>query len=165
MAVLGSTTLTGCNSIPDFIGTGTLMLFEQTNAPLNWVKQTSHNDKMLRLVDGTVSSGGSISFSSAFPNSTIPISASSPYSVTVGNHTLSTTEIPSHSHADTGSAVNVNRANGPGARRSYIAPVPNTGAEGGSGAHAHPWGASSVSVSTTLDLRVQYVDVIICSKS
>jgi len=34
MAVLGSTTLTGCNSIPDFIATGSLTLFQQTSAPV-----------------------------------------------------------------------------------------------------------------------------------
>ena len=161
MAILGSTSLTGCNSIPDFIGTGTLMLFEQTTAPTNWVKQTSHNDKMLRLVNGTVSPGGSISFSSAFPNSTKPISSPVTVSGTVGNHTLTTTEIPSHTHPGGGGPFS-SRGNGP--TPSFLTTI-QTGATGGSGAHSHPFTGSSVTLSTTLDLSVQYVDVIICSKS
>ena len=162
MAILGSTSLTGCNSIPDFIGTGSLMLFFQTSAPTSWVKQTTDNDVALRVVNGTVSPGGSISFSSAFPNSTKPISSPVTVSGTVGNHTLTTTEIPSHTHPR-GSSTNPSFAN-------FIGPIltslPGTGgATGGSGAHSHPFTESSSTFSTTLDLRVQYVDVIICSKS
>jgi len=36
MAVLGSTNLTGCNSIPDFIAGGSLVTFQQTSAPTSW---------------------------------------------------------------------------------------------------------------------------------
>jgi hypothetical protein len=161
MAILGSTTLTGCNSIPNFIGTGTLMLFQQTSAPVNWVKQTTHNDKALRLVNGTVSFGGSIAFTSAFPNSLIPISASSPYTATVGNTTLIEDQIPSHTHPTGSLSFNIGATVGPAAAGS----ASNTGSTGGSGAHTHPWDPGSVSLSTNLDLRVQYVDVIICSKS
>ena len=39
--------------------TGTLMLFQQTAAPTGWTKQTTHDDKALRVVSGTASSGGS----------------------------------------------------------------------------------------------------------
>lgn len=66
MAILGATTLTGCSSIPDFIATGTLMTFQQTSAPSGWTKQTTHNNKALRVVTGSASSGGSQAFTTAF---------------------------------------------------------------------------------------------------
>lgn len=49
----------------------TAMLFVQTSAPTGWTKVTSHNDKALRLVSGTVSTGGSTAFSSVFTSRTI----------------------------------------------------------------------------------------------
>ena len=33
---------------------GTTMLFQQSTAPTGWTKQTTHNDKALRVVTGTV---------------------------------------------------------------------------------------------------------------
>ena len=76
MAVLGSTSLTGCNSIPDFIAGGSLMLFQQTSAPSGWTKGTSHNNKALRVVTGTASSGGSTAFTSVFTSRSVPGSVS-----------------------------------------------------------------------------------------
>src|SRR5258705_1060032 len=45
---------------------GTKMLFQQTTAPTGWTKDTTHNDKALRVVSGTASSGGSSAFSTVF---------------------------------------------------------------------------------------------------
>ena len=45
---------------------GTRMLFQQTAAPTGWTKDTTHNDKALRIVSGTASSGGTLSFSTVF---------------------------------------------------------------------------------------------------
>jgi len=164
MAVLGSTNLTGCNSIPDFIGTGTLMLFEQSTAPTSWVKQTTHNNKTLRLVGpgSGGGSGGSIAFSSAF--STVPISASSPFTATVGNTTLTIFQLPFHNHTG-GVAPDSSPLSPGGGPLTKVNLSGNTGSTGGSGAHNHPWNPGSVSFSTNLDLRVRYVDVIICRKS
>ena len=56
MAILGSTTLTGCNSIPDFIPSGSVMTYIQAAAPTSWTRVTSEtaNNRMLRLVIGGV---------------------------------------------------------------------------------------------------------------
>jgi hypothetical protein len=72
--ILNSTTLTGVNSIPNFIAPGSLMLFQQSTAPVSWTKQTTHDNKALRVVSGTAGSGGNISFTGAF--ATRPISGS-----------------------------------------------------------------------------------------
>ena len=52
-------------SIPEAFPSGTSMLFQQTAAPTGWTKQTTHNDKSLRIVSGTVGTGGSVAFSTA----------------------------------------------------------------------------------------------------
>lgn len=70
MATLTSDSLLGCNSIPSFIESGTKMTFNDTNAPTSWTKDTSsHNNKTLRVVNGTISSGGSIPFTDVFQSS------------------------------------------------------------------------------------------------
>ena len=44
--------------------TGTRMLFAQTSAPTGWVKDTSHDNKALRVVSGTAGQGGTHGFTS-----------------------------------------------------------------------------------------------------
>ena len=157
MAVLGSTSLTGCNSIPDFIAAGSLMLFQQSTAPINWTKQTTHNDKALRVVSGTAVPGGTNSFSFTFQNKGGAIVS------TVGNTTLSTPQIPSHSHPYThpvqpGFAfVGRNFPKSGGLNDARVSG--NSDNTGGGGSHGHSFTAGSISFA------VQYVDVIICSKN
>ncbi len=45
---------------------GTVMLFQQTSAPTGWTKSVANNDKALRIVTGSVSTGGATAFSSVF---------------------------------------------------------------------------------------------------
>ena len=163
MAVLGSTSLTGCNAIPDFIASGSLMLFQQTSAPTGWTKQTTHNNKALRVVTGTATPGGSTAFTSVFasrtPAGTISVSAGS-----VGNTTLTTPQIPSHSHSSGASPSTAHIAYSETSVASAVSGT--TGNTGGGGSHTHPFTASSASFSgTALDFAVQYVDLIICAKN
>lgn len=71
MAILGATSLTGCDSIPSFIATGSRMVFEQIPAPNSWTTETNaaFNDVALRVVTGPAGSGGSTPFVTVFPNS------------------------------------------------------------------------------------------------
>ena len=170
MAVLGATNLTGCNSIPDFIAAGSLVTFQQTAAPLSWTKQTTHNDKALRVVSGTATPGGSTAFTSVFASRT-PAGSVSVSGGSVGNTTLTTTEIPSHTHGSVISANNLPaQAIGPPfvpnpGILSNRYPPGSTAAEGANGAHAHPFTVGSASFTgTALDFAVAYVDIIICSK-
>ena len=166
MAVLGSTSLTGCNSIPDFIAGGSLMLFQQTTAPTNWTKGTTHNNKALRVVTGTATPGGSTAFTSVFASRT-PAGSVSVSGGTVGNHTLTTPQIPSHAHPGGGGGnFRFVAAPSPGSGGSNVNGSAGTGAEGGNGAHSHPFSVGSASFSgSAMDFAVQYVDVIICSKN
>ena len=145
---------------------GTAWSFHQTTAPTGWAKVTTHNNTALRVVGpgNGGGSGGSISFTSAFPNSTKPISASASISGTVGPHVLSTPQLPSHTH-NNGGHIGLSPtgggdvSSGPGWSRSF----PGVGSNGGNQAHAHPFSGGSASFSTSLDLRVQYINVIVCS--
>ena len=66
------------------------MLFQQTSAPTGWTKQSTHNNKSLRVVSGTAGSGGATAFTSIFGSS-----------VSTNAHTLTTAEMPVHSHTAT----------------------------------------------------------------
>ena len=88
---------------------GTSMLFQQTSAPTGWTKQTTHNDKALRIVTGSVGTGGSVAFSTALGSgatvadgavSGSPDASSLSVSISgnIANHTLTVNSIPSHSH-------------------------------------------------------------------
>jgi len=75
MAVLGATSLTGCNSIPVFmpgtadvgVATATRTIFQNASAPTSWTKDTTVNEGMLRVTNGaTLTQGGNQTFSQVF---------------------------------------------------------------------------------------------------
>src|SRR5262249_32277635 len=72
----------------DAFPSGTNILFQQTSAPTGWTKQTTHNDKALRVVSGTASSGGTVAFSTCFGRTA------------TDSYTLLTADIPSHTHTN-----------------------------------------------------------------
>ena len=144
---------------------GTVMLFVQTAAPTGWTKSTAHNDKALRVVSGSVSSGGSVAFSSTFSSQTPTIS----FSLNAGATTLSTAQMPSHLHfIDTFYAYQ----GGGSLPSGYMQKIDslgagqysfNTGSTGGGSSHTHSISGSIT--SSAINLAVQYVDVIICTKN
>ena len=84
------------------------MLFQQTAAPTGWVKQTSSNNRALRVVSGAVGTGGTVAFTTAFKPFTVSISGNTGNKAaggTVANHTLSNARIPSHTHSYSTSTV------------------------------------------------------------
>lgn len=120
---------------------GTKMLFQQTAAPTGWTKVTaSVNDKALRVVSGSVSSGGSVAFSTAFGTTATDA------------HTLTISEMPAHTHTyndytqqDSGDSA--------GASAQARVPGTATSSTGGGAGHSH-----------NIDLQVTYLDVIIATK-
>ena len=138
--------LSGIASFPS----GTAMLFNQSSAPTGWTKGTAHNNKALRVVTGTVSSGGGNNFTTAL-NSSFATSGGS-----VSNHTLSTSQIPSHNHS-------ANTRRDPSWNTSFrtsdnTTGTLNTNNTGGGGSHNHGFSNPS------FNLNVKYVDVIIATK-
>ncbi len=132
---------------------GTVMLFVQSTAPTGWTKSTTHNNKALRVVSGVAGSGGTVAFTTAF--------ASKAVSGTVGDTTLSLSQIPSHRHGFIQQAGSQGSASG--TQRYPLTELTDTqyytDFQGGGGAHNHSF------TGTAIDMAVQYVDVIIATKS
>jgi hypothetical protein len=171
-------------SAPGF-PSGTEMMFVQTTAPTGWTKSTTHNDKALRVVSGTASSGGSVAFTTAFASQAVSGSISNTTATnqaqtqggTVGGTTLSTAGIPSHAHgrayAWLGTPSGGSNPN-PLWDNKAAGPTFNTNNTGGGGSHAHSFTGSSHNhtqdahthtfTGTAINLAVQYVDVIIATK-
>ena len=138
--MLGATGLPA-DSIVGGIPSTTNMLFAQASAPTGWTKQTTHNDKSLRVVSGSGGgSGGVHAFSTVFGRTATDWSSLSIAQLAAHSHTVSTKS------SGTGTLISANSAT--------TSPDLNATSSVGSGAtHAHG-----------LDLRVQSVDVIICTK-
>jgi hypothetical protein len=103
---------------------GTALLFYQAAAPTGWTQVTTQNNKALRIVSGTGGgSGGSVAFTTAFASQTPSGSVSTSISAISGTvstsisavsgsvgisggsvsaHTLTTAQIPSHTHGYSG---------------------------------------------------------------
>ena len=130
------------------IPAGTRMLFQQTSAPTGWTKETSatYNDSILRFVTGSVATGGSVAFGTLFGTSK-----------TTDATTLTTSQIPSHTHtlpvsANTGSGTAFPSGGG------FIvngAAGQSTGSAGTGGSHTHPMA----------NLNIKYAGVIIATKA
>lgn len=187
------------------IPSGTAMLFVQTNAPTGWTKSTTHDNKALRVVSGAASSGGSVAFTTAFTSQAVNGSNSSTTATnqattqggsvstslsaggSVSGFTLTTTEMPSHTHdvqrvSSTAKTGPFGMAGQPFAT-GYTNVANAAVARGGSGSHSHGFTNPSYSSSftgsshnhtqdahthtftgTAINLAVQYVDVIVATK-
>jgi hypothetical protein len=142
-------TSNGAGALPTFqtaggssFPTGTRMSFQQTAAPTGWTKDTTAaiNDSLLRLITGTVTpSGGTVAFTTWNAQTA------------TGATTLSTPQIPSHSHSYNGNDSGF--AQGGENQPSGGPSESTTGATGGGGSHTHP-----------LTQGIKYYDFIIAAK-
>jgi hypothetical protein len=184
------------------IPAGTVMLFAQTSAPTGFTKNTTTGDNSaLRVTTGTASTGGSVGFTTAFTsqavtgtvnNQTATNQAFTPtgsvsittVSGSAGSTTLSTPQIPSHTHSGNlyyqdGGPRPFFRASNSGNFQGTA----QTNSTGGDGSHTHPFSFSSGSgtfsgspatvlqnahnhsfTGTAINLAVQYIDVIRATK-
>jgi len=178
---------------PSPIPAGTVMLFFQAAAPTGWTKSTTHNNKAIRIVSGSGGvSAGSTGFTTVFtsrtPSGTVSVSGSNTGG-SVSSHTLTTAEIPSHTHTindpghshatyatdDGGRNDNTTAQGG----QTYLQGGYNTlsattgisiNSSGGGGGHTHgftnpSWSGSASFTGSSLDFDVSYIDVIVCSKN
>jgi hypothetical protein len=160
-------TSNGSRAANDSFPSGTCLIFKQTTAPTGWTKDTTHNDKALRVVSGTASSGGNIAFSTVFTQKT-PTG-------TVDGTAITEAQMPPHWHyefvrADVGPGglgenYPADRVPSSGDANDYYigasgssANVGRSSTKGSGQVHVHTWTGDSV------DWRLQYVDTIICVK-
>jgi microcystin-dependent protein len=143
------------------------MIFQQTTAPVGWTKESSstYNNAALRFVTGSISTGGSVDFTTAF--------ASQTPTGTVGDTTLTIAQMPLHGHPfrlsiDNGQSSETNggliMAGDNQANQSAYTGTPSAtvgqqiGGTGGGGSHTHTL------VMNAVNLAVKYADCIIAQK-
>jgi hypothetical protein len=145
---------------------GTRMLFAQTSAPTGWTKDaTNYNNFALRVVTGAASTGGSVGFTTAFASQTPAGSVSiDTAGLSAGATTLTTPQIPSHTHTVNTGFTGAPGGGGPTASTPSAVP---SGATGGGGSHNHSISGSATATftGTAINLAVQYLDVITATKN
>ncbi len=151
---------------------GTVMVFYQAAAPVGWTRVITEHDKALRVVGSTPGgvAGGTNAFSAVMAQAN------------VGNHTLTTAEIPAGIYSTALNSITVY----PGGTAGYYFPVSlasfsNSGPNGGGGVPFDPsWGQltydsgnNTIGVYSSggggahnhpITMAMQYVDVILASK-
>lgn len=185
---LTGTPLIGVSKIDSF-ASGTRLPFQQTTAPTGWTKDTSQNDKAIRIVNGSVGTGGTTAFSSVFTSRTPAGTVGSTTSTgsvgsttstgTVGGTVLDISQIPSHTHNLLFTIQSSYASGNTNAVRNIISggsstAVTETSGGGGSHTHSLSMNAHSHSLSmnahnhsfsgTAMDFAVQYIDFIIAQK-
>ena len=196
----------------DYIPNGSVMVFFQSSAPTGWTQVTTQNDKTLRVVSGTGGgTGGDWAMSAGETTSEVGAHThtSAAHTHTGASHThtsaahthaggslaaaattLSTAQMPSHTHVlnggwNSGNAVLGGHMHYPDSNYNLA-----TGATGGGGSHSHgmsgstasttpgatgsttpgaggsttPGATGSANAHTHTIQAPQYIDVIICSK-
>jgi hypothetical protein len=203
---LGTVTI---NAIPEAAGdfpAGTITIFIQASAPSGWTQVTSQNNKAIRVVNGNGGgTGGSVSFTSTFTS--VPVTGSVSFSglsvsggstnnvsqspsgsvqlngLNVGGSSISTGQMPGHSHTYSRRPPGQNQSGNSGGVNNNE--TVTTSGTGGGGAHNHSVSGSgsfsgnnmshshnvNASVSgngsfsgNPINLNLQYVDAILCSK-
>ena len=139
------------------IPSGSVMFFFQEAAPTGFTKSTANNDKALRVTSGDGgSTGGTVAFETAFASQT----------ATIGGTALTTANLPAHSHtipdfvgfsASTPQGVNFGDPGG-GVTLTPISALSgrSTNNTGSGTTHTH--------TSSAIDLDVEYLNVIVCTK-
>ena len=167
---------------------GDKMLFKQSSAPTGWTKETSNDDCCLRIVSGSVSTGGSVALSTALATPAISASLggapdagnlSVSMSGNISNHTITTNQIAAHSHASGMFNVSNNQIANPAAPKANTGNDRfnsiTTGNAGGGGSHNHGHnlsgsmsgapGVGNLAVSSgSATINCKYVDVICAAK-
>ena len=168
------------------VPSGTRMLFQQTAAPTGWTKDTSINNRALRVTSGSVTTGGSVSFSNTFTARAV--------TGTVADHVLTEAQMPQHAHGLSQTPHN-HTINDPGHAHSITAAKVFADCKSGDGDNEcqnqnYSTGGNTTGISinnrsiaitcgnkgssaghnhgftgTDLDFDLRYVDVIIASKN
>ena len=136
------------------IPSGSVMFFFQEAAPAGFTKSTANNDKALRVTSGDGgSTGGTVAFETAFASQT----------ATIGGTALTTAQLPSHTHVING--FTGTSTQDPPNTNDFVSGT-DTVRGGVSGQQTASTGSGSTHTHTSsaIDLDVQYLNVIVCTK-
>lgn len=145
---------------------GTNLLFQQTAAPTGWTKITTYDNYGLRVVSGTATTGGSVGFTTAFSSKSV----TGTVATTNAGTTLSTSQYGLLAHTHTYSRFTIaGSASGDiedgSPLQSTLATVNTSSASDSTvSSHTHTATSTFTYTGTSMNLAVQYVDVIIASK-
>ena len=164
------------NSKRGIFPTSTAWVFYQSAAPTGWTKSTAHDNKALRVVSG---SGGGSAGTNAFTTtmSSFVIGGALTASDGSGGLSLTTPQIASHDHpngGEIGVSANPQLFNPDGAfigwgggdvahAGGWARTAPGQSGTGNGDSHSHPVSGSGTVPNQTVDISVQYIDVIICT--
>jgi hypothetical protein len=155
------------------IPSSSITKFFMSGAPTGWTKLTTNNDCAVRVTSGTVSAGGSTSFSSTFVGKT----ATGTRNVTLTASNNTAVNVISHSHPSASQAIYTSYTGSPAS-----GPAPSisvltwpgvdgqsvTGSTGGSAGHGHsmttPAPMNGPVTGATINFAVNYIDVIIAQR-
>lgn len=153
---------------------GTRMIFQQTAAPTGWTKETSatYTNAALRIVSGAAGTGGTVGFGTVFSATrALSITVSNTTATgTVGATTLTTAQMPTHTHTYSGGLQSNTTATGAADRINSLtgtsAPAGTTSSNGSSTSHTHSltMDPHTHTATGTVDLDVKYVEFIIATK-
>ena len=144
------------------IPSGSVTNFFQASAPTGWTQDNTYNDYSIRIVSGTGgTTGGTTAFSTVFSNQTPTISTSG---LSAAATTLSTAQMPSHSHLAYASN-GLGQCGGPYtiSNACITNTSTSTSSTGGGGSHTHAISGSILSSAITLN--VLYQNHIMCIKN
>ena len=139
---------------------GTALLFQQTTAPTGWTKITTTNDAALRIVSGSVTTGGTVGFTTAFASQAVSGSvAATASTVATGSVADTASTVATGSVAATASttAGGTNSSGAVSATTLTTAQIPSHthGYSGNTGTVSNDW-THNFSLSGNTDLVTDY---------
>lgn len=205
---VGTVTITGIAGGGGDFAPGTTTIFAQASAPAGWSQVVTQNNKAIRVAssNGGVS-GGSVPFTTVFASQPVtgtvslsglsasggstdtvnqtPSGSVSLNGLSVGSTSISTAQMPGHTHGYrfrppggnfAGQSGNIDNNNtqatgGAGGGGAHNHSVSGSGSFNGNNmSHSHSVSGLSVSGNASfnggaINLAVQYLDVILCTKS
>jgi hypothetical protein len=175
MSVLGTFTLIGCSSIPDFLPTGSISVFTQATAPTSWTRITSDiaDNRMMRIISSG-NGGGTGGSQSPVLTNVVP-------SHTHGFGTGNVSSDHSHGVGDPGHAHTLRIRYDQTSRTGFPRPLPNgnrfpiqdaggwvlgagTGIFTGGITANHTHSGTTDNGSSQTNWSPRYIDTLLCSK-
>lgn len=154
------------------IPSSSITKFFMADAPTGWTKLVTNNDCAIRVTSGSVSSGGSTSFTATFVGKT----ATGVRNVTLSGAPTTSAGVIAHSHPSASQSIYTAVTANPGGSAPFISALTwpginngyATGSAGGSTGHSHsmttPASINGPITGGTINFSVNYIDVIIAQR-
>lgn len=145
----------------------TYLLFQQTTPPVGWTKVTtaSYDNAAMRIVTGSVGTGGSTGFTSVFTSRTIAQANLPNVTLSYSGNTGGESHDHTHSYNDASNPGSVGTTGGGGIAETVSDTVRTTGGRSTGHTHAYSGNTSALGSGTAMDFAVKYVDSIVAYRT